>query len=103
MPSSNGLATPRGKTVGWELAPWERLTAWQEDLLGRAPWGSCSWNLSPPPCSPEVAIKPPSQGACEGGELMARMGSIVCYEIQNVPYHSPAPGGGVERQLLSAR
>lgn len=26
---------------------------------------------------------------------MARMGSIVCYESHNVPYHSQMPGGGV--------
>lgn len=57
----------------------------------------------PPPCSLEVAIKLPSQGACKDGELMARMGSIVCYEIHNVSYHSQMPWGGVERQLLSAR
>ena len=33
LPHSSGLTTHHGKTVGWELAPQEGLTAWQGDLL----------------------------------------------------------------------
>lgn len=97
-----------GVGVGGGNTPWNELTPWRGSQPGR---GTCPAEALAPgtslipqtPCNPEGAIKPSSQGACKEQELMAGMGSIVCYESHSVPYHSQMPGRGMGRQPLSAR
>ena len=58
-----------------------------------------SWGLlflephsSPTLCNLEVAIKTPLYGAYQEQALMARVGSVDCYEIYNVPCGTHMPG-----------
>lgn len=74
---------------------WQGPTAPESDLLSHTQLGILLLELysSPhPPCSLEVAAKLPSRGPCKEQELMARMGSVVCYELHSAPGHSQVPG-----------
>lgn len=94
--SSNGLATHHGKTMEWELASLGGAHSPGLGTFSAVPSGGLlllEFPPSPTPYNLEVAIKTPLEGACQGQAVMARMGSVDCYESCSVPYHPQMPGG----------
>lgn len=75
---------------------WEGLTAWQRDQVSHAQLRRLLLDyhsFAPIPLQPGSSNRASLTRACKEQELMARMGSILCYEIHNVPYHSQMSGG----------